>query len=103
VRELLDARRVVGIDRAPADEAIAVFLDKPGNQLLVGPNAAERGDNAENDDLVAGLGCLEELLGLSDVLRVIFRGRLVAQLDPQRVTAELLGSYMTGVGIEATA
>jgi len=46
---------------------------------------------------------LEELLGLSDVLRVIFRGRLVAQLDPQRVTAELLGSYMTGVGIEATA
>lgn len=46
---------------------------------------------------------LEELLGLSDVLRVMFRGRLVATLDPHRVTAEELGSYMTGVGVEASS
>ncbi len=45
---------------------------------------------------------LEELLGLSDVLRVIFRGRLVATLDPHDVTPELLGSYMTGVASEST-
>jgi general nucleoside transport system ATP-binding protein len=39
---------------------------------------------------------LEELIGLSDTLYVIYRGRLVAKLDPNRVTAEELGSYMTG-------
>jgi simple sugar transport system ATP-binding protein len=39
---------------------------------------------------------LEELIGLSDTLYVILRGRLVAQLDPATVTPEELGSYMTG-------
>ncbi len=39
---------------------------------------------------------LEELIGLSDTLHVILRGRLVAQLDPATVTPEELGSYMTG-------
>jgi general nucleoside transport system ATP-binding protein len=39
---------------------------------------------------------LEELIGLSDTIRVIYRGRLVATLDPNTVTAEQLGSYMTG-------
>jgi len=39
---------------------------------------------------------LEELIGLSDTLVVIYRGRLVATLDPAKVTAEELGSYMTG-------
>jgi simple sugar transport system ATP-binding protein len=39
---------------------------------------------------------LEELIGLSDTLYVILRGRLVAKLDPGAVTPEELGSYMTG-------
>ena len=39
---------------------------------------------------------LEELIGLSDTLYVILRGRLVARLDPATVTPEDLGSYMTG-------
>jgi simple sugar transport system ATP-binding protein len=39
---------------------------------------------------------LDELIGLSDVLWVILRGALVARLDPSTVTAEELGSYMTG-------
>jgi simple sugar transport system ATP-binding protein len=39
---------------------------------------------------------LEELIGLSDTLFVIFRGRLVARLDPKTVTPQDLGSYMTG-------
>jgi general nucleoside transport system ATP-binding protein len=39
---------------------------------------------------------LEELIGLSDTLVVIFRGRLVATLDPGAVTPEELGSHMTG-------
>jgi general nucleoside transport system ATP-binding protein len=39
---------------------------------------------------------LEELIGLSDTLFVIFEGRLVAKLDPNEVTPEELGTYMTG-------
>jgi simple sugar transport system ATP-binding protein len=39
---------------------------------------------------------LEELIGLSDTLYVILRGRLVAEVDPALVTPEELGSYMTG-------
>jgi simple sugar transport system ATP-binding protein len=39
---------------------------------------------------------LEELIGLSDTLLVMLRGRIVATLDPGTVTPEELGSYMTG-------
>jgi simple sugar transport system ATP-binding protein len=39
---------------------------------------------------------LEELIGLSDTLHVLFRGRLAATLDPATVTPQLLGQYMTG-------
>jgi ABC-type uncharacterized transport system ATPase subunit len=51
---------------------------------------------------VEGLGVLlisadlEELIGLSDTLYVIYEGRLVARLDPNTVTPEELGSHMTG-------
>jgi len=40
---------------------------------------------------------LDELIGLSDTLLVIFDGKIVASLDPAEVTPEILGSYMTGV------
>lgn len=39
---------------------------------------------------------LDELIGLSDTLRVMFRGRLVADADPASITPEELGSAMTG-------
>ena len=39
---------------------------------------------------------LEELIGLSDRIAVIFDGRITAVLDPATATPELLGSYMTG-------
>jgi general nucleoside transport system ATP-binding protein len=41
---------------------------------------------------------LDELIGLSDSLRVLLRGRLVATADPATVTPEELGSAMTGAG-----
>jgi ABC-type uncharacterized transport system ATPase subunit len=41
---------------------------------------------------------LDELIGLSDSLKVILRGRLVADADPATVTPEELGSAMTGAG-----
>jgi simple sugar transport system ATP-binding protein len=39
---------------------------------------------------------LDELIGLSDTLRVMLRGRMVATLDPARLTPEELGTHMTG-------
>jgi len=41
---------------------------------------------------------LDELIGMSDTLYVILRGRLVAQVDPATVTPEELGAAMTGAG-----
>jgi general nucleoside transport system ATP-binding protein len=39
---------------------------------------------------------LEELIGLSDQIVVMFDGRITARLSPADATPELLGSYMTG-------
>src|SRR5690606_9846660 len=39
---------------------------------------------------------LDELIGLSDTLRVIYGGKLVAEADPATVTPEKLGTAMTG-------
>jgi ABC-type uncharacterized transport system ATPase subunit len=39
---------------------------------------------------------LDELIGLSDTIVVMFHGRLVARLDPTTITPRELGSYMTG-------
>ncbi len=50
----------------------------------------------------AGLGVLlisadlEELIGLSDRILVMFDGRITAELDPGRATPEILGTHMTG-------
>jgi ABC-type uncharacterized transport systems, ATPase components len=41
---------------------------------------------------------LDELIGLSDTIRVILRGQLSGEFDPDVVTAEDLGSAMTGAG-----
>nr|WP_180931813.1 ABC transporter ATP-binding protein [Streptomyces sp. AJS327] len=39
---------------------------------------------------------LDELIGLSDTLRVMYRGQLVADADPATITPEELGGAMTG-------
>jgi simple sugar transport system ATP-binding protein len=41
---------------------------------------------------------LDELIGLSDTIHVILRGRLVGEYDPATVTPEDLGASMTGAG-----
>ncbi|HZE32870.1 MAG TPA: ABC transporter ATP-binding protein [Actinoallomurus sp.] len=41
---------------------------------------------------------LDELIGMSDTLRVILRGRLVGEADPATITPDQLGSLMTGAG-----
>jgi simple sugar transport system ATP-binding protein len=51
---------------------------------------------------VAGLAVLlvsadlDELIGLSDTIQVMLRGRLVGEADPATVTPQELGSAMTG-------
>jgi simple sugar transport system ATP-binding protein len=45
---------------------------------------------------------LDELIGLSDTIKVLLRGHFVADADPQTVTPEELGSAMTGAGGEGT-
>jgi simple sugar transport system ATP-binding protein len=46
---------------------------------------------------------LDELIGLSDTLQVMLRGRLVATLDPANLTPEELGGHMTGAHTAAGA
>ncbi len=46
---------------------------------------------------------LDELIGLSDTIVVMFRGRVVASLDPADVTPRDLGAYMTGAAVQASA
>ncbi|GAA4887783.1 ABC transporter ATP-binding protein [Streptomonospora salina] len=46
---------------------------------------------------------LDELIGMSDTLHVILRGRLVAEADPMTVTPEELGAAMTGAGLRDDA
>jgi ABC-type uncharacterized transport system ATPase subunit len=43
---------------------------------------------------------LDELIGLSDTIVVMYHGRLVATLDPAEITPRILGSYMTGAALE---
>jgi simple sugar transport system ATP-binding protein len=58
--------------------------------------------DAIRDARRAGLGVLlisadlDELIGLSDSLKVMYRGRLVADADPATVTPQQLGLAMTG-------
>ena len=50
---------------------------------------------------------LDELIGLSDTIKVLLRGKFVADADPQTVTPQELGTAMTGAkksdGNEATS
>ncbi len=45
---------------------------------------------------------LEELIGLSDRIVVMFHGQLVATLDPAKIDARTLGSYMTGAALQGS-
>ncbi len=45
---------------------------------------------------------LDELIGLSDTIVVMLRGRLVARLAPEDVTPRDLGAYMTGAATQNT-
>jgi simple sugar transport system ATP-binding protein len=118
-REVIDAYDV----RTPGEDVPAYALSGGnqqkliiGRELMAGPKVLIAAHPTRGVDVgaqaaiweeirearAAGLATLllsadlEELIGLSDRLCVILRGRIVATLDPRAVTPEELGTYMTG-------
>ncbi len=79
----------------------------PTRGIDVGAQAAVW--DSMRDARAKGLGILlvsadlEELIGLSDRLLVLFHGELVAELDPLHITSAELGSYMTGAKVTTSA
>jgi len=46
---------------------------------------------------------LDELIGLSDSIVVMFRGKIVARLNPSEITPRSLGAFMTGAALETNS
>jgi simple sugar transport system ATP-binding protein len=88
------------VGREMTSEPKILIAAQPTRGIDVGAQAAVweqiRRARAEGLGVLLISADLEELIGLSDTLYVIFEGRLVARLDPQSVTPEELGSHMTG-------
>jgi simple sugar transport system ATP-binding protein len=83
-------------------DPVVLIAAHPTRGVDVGAQAAiwDHIRQARHDGLAVLLisADLDELIGLSDTIQVILRGRLVAQVDPQTVTPEDLGAAMTGAG-----
>ena len=79
--------------------------DRPAEVSAPTSGVTPAGGNARAAGLAVLLisADLDELIGMSDSLKVILRGRIVGDADPHSVTPEALGSMMTGAGPEAGA
>ncbi len=75
----------------------------PTRGIDVGAQAAVweelRNARAQGMGIILVSADLDELIGLSDRLHVILRGRIAADLDPGEVTPRELGGYMTGAEV----
>ena len=97
-------RQPAEADRRPRDEQRPDPADRgaPDPGVDVGAQAAiwAHIKTARRNGLAVLLisADLDELIGLSDRIEVILRGRLVGTFDPDDVTPEQLGSAMTGAG-----
>jgi simple sugar transport system ATP-binding protein len=88
-------------------DPVILIAAQPTRGIDIGAQAAvwEELKNARQ----AGMGIvlisadLDELIGLSDTIYVLFEGRLVAQLDPNEVTPETLGLHMTGAKLKSAS
>ncbi len=94
------------VGREMASKPKVLLAAHPTRGVDVGAQAAIWDELRNARD--AGLGVvlisadLEELIGLSDRILVMFDGRITASLDPDTVTPEQLGLYMTGEMQEAS-
>ncbi|MFL6119174.1 ABC transporter ATP-binding protein, partial [Actinophytocola sp.] len=90
------------IGRELSGEPKLLIASHPTRGVDVGAQAAiwDHIRNARRDGLAVLLvsADLDELIGLSDSIKVMLRGRFVADADPATVTPEDLGSAMTGAG-----
>ena len=83
VVQLLDAVRIVGIDRAPADETVRVLMDKLGDQFLVCVDATEWRLDAKHNHLVR-FGCGVQKLFWPRIKRVGLRSVAARKIDVRR-------------------
>ncbi len=88
------------VGRELATDCNPLIAAHPTRGIDVGSQAAVWDDlrraRAEGLGVLLVSADLHELLGLSDVLLVMLRGEIVAQLDPASVSPRDLGAYMTG-------
>jgi len=92
------------VGREMSDNPNVLIAAHPTRGVDVGAQAAiwEQLRVARSEGLAVLLisADLDELIGMSDTLKVLLRGRLVADADPRTVTPQELGSAMTGAGRE---
>lgn len=90
------------VGREMSSEPVVLIAAHPTRGVDVGAQAAiwDHIKAARRNGLAVLLisADLDELIGLSDRIEVILRGRLVGTFDPNDVTPEQLGSAMTGAG-----
>ena len=90
------------VGREMSEDPVLLIASHPTRGVDVGAQAAiwEHLRNARAAGLAVLLisADLEELIGMSDRLTVILRGRLTGTYDPRTVTTEQLGAAMTGAG-----
>jgi simple sugar transport system ATP-binding protein len=107
----VDARALSGgnqqkliVGREMSGDPILLIAAHPTRGVDVGAQAAiwDHIKRARREGLAVLLisADLDELIGLSDRITVILRGRLVGEFDPSKVTPQQLGSAMTGAGGE---
>ncbi len=90
------------VGRELSGNPVLLIASQPTRGVDVGAQAAiwEHIRNARAAGLAVLLisADLEELIGMSDAIAVMLRGRFIGEADPSTVTAEDLGSAMTGAG-----
>ncbi|MGZ4448816.1 MAG: ABC transporter ATP-binding protein [Nocardioides sp.] len=88
------------VGREMSGDPVLLIASHPTRGVDVGAQAAiwSHIKRARHDGLAVLLisADLDELIGLSDRIEVILRGRMVGTFDPARVTPQDLGSAMTG-------
>ncbi|QVQ53716.1 ABC transporter ATP-binding protein [Spiractinospora alimapuensis] len=95
------------VGREMSGEPLVLLAAHPTRGVDVGAQAAiwDQLRQARHQGLAVLLvsADLDELIGMSDTLHVILRGRLVAQVDQRTVTPEELGSAMSGARVSSDA
>jgi simple sugar transport system ATP-binding protein len=90
------------VGREMSEDPVLLIASHPTRGVDVGAQAAIwehlRTARAEGLAVLLISADLEELIGMSDRLTVILRGKLTGDYDPREVTPEQLGAAMTGAG-----